>query len=178
MSTPPEFERAPAAWSAAQAAAVREAAAELRAARRLAQNPSIRRVQRFADRLVGYGVLVACVLLFGPILTCGGFALPVGTCVGTTATNSGLGTPTASSQRPKVSGLDGTDEVESGSESWYSYRRRDGVTVYAFGVPPLGSSGLKPGDHPVGASGPDGPSQYAGASVPSRPRGAARYSTR
>jgi hypothetical protein len=170
---PHELERAPAAWSASQAAAAREAAAELRAARGLSGSPSVRRVQHLTDPLLGYAVLVACLFLFGPILTCGGFTLPVGTCAGA---HSNL--LTASSGRPQTSGLERTDEADSGSESWYSYRRRDGVTVTAFGVPPLGSTviGMNPEDHPGSVTGREaGPSEYAGADSSSRSRGAARY---
>jgi hypothetical protein len=167
MSTPHDLERAPAAWSAAQVAAARQAAAMLRASHRPARNPPVRRVQRFADPLVGYAVLVACLFLFGPILTCGGFTLPVLNCAGVSATRPNLPMPTASSRRPQTSGLGATDEAEEGAKSWYSYRGRDGVTVHAFGVPPLGSTIIRA--NPGSASGPDtGSSDYAGANSPSR----------
>ncbi|HTF36051.1 MAG TPA: hypothetical protein VK714_20385 [Myxococcota bacterium] len=165
MNTPYEFERAPAAWTSAQVAAVREAAAELRAARLLAQNPPVRRVQRFAHPLAGYGALLACILLFGPILTCAGFALPVLTWAGLAGTHTGVNPPTTSRQLRKSSGPSVTQEVESASESWYSYRGRDGTAVYAFGVPPLGSTivGLEQGDHRLSVAGPVPPSSSIAA---------------
>lgn len=165
MSTPHEFERAPAAWTRAQVAAVREAAAELRAARLGAQNPPAQRIQRFAHPLLGYGALLACILLFGPILTCAGFALPVFTCAGAAATRAGAKVPLSLPQRPESTGWDATPDAESAQESWYSYRGRDGVTVYAFGVPPLGSTviGQDPGDHRLSAAGAGvGPGTFAG----------------
>ncbi|HME71874.1 MAG TPA: hypothetical protein VKM54_18685 [Myxococcota bacterium] len=170
MSTPYEFEKAPAAWTAAQVAAVREAAAELRAARLRVQNPPVRRIQRFGHPLAGYGALLACILLFGPILTCAGFALPVLTCAGMAATHAGVSAPMASPQHPEAPGLDVTREPESAPESWYSYRGRDGVTVYAFGVPPLGSTviGLDQGDHRLSVAGPNaGSGAYTGIMPPS-----------
>lgn len=153
MSTPYEFERAPAAWTPAQVAAVREAAAELRAARLLAQNPPVRRVQRFAHPLAGYGALLACILLFGPILTCAGFAVPVLTCAGMASTHAGVNPSMTSRQIPETSGPE--RDADGAPESWYSYRGRDGVTVYAFGVPPLGSTivGLDQGDHRLSVAG-------------------------
>ncbi len=162
MSTPYEFERAPAAWSAAQVAAVREATAELRAARRLLQNPPLRRSQRFAHPLVGYAAFLACVLLFAPILTCGGLALPVLTCVGMSARHAKVGAPTASTQA-----ADPELEAESASQTWYSYRGRDGVMVYAYGVPPFGSTVIGPDHHP-NVAGPDaGTSNYTDLTPPS-----------
>ncbi|HBZ70129.1 MAG TPA: hypothetical protein DEP35_10500 [Deltaproteobacteria bacterium] len=166
MSTPRDFERAPApaAWTPAQVAAVREASAELRAARLRAGKPPVRRIQRFAHPLVGYAALLAGLLLFGPILTCAGVALPVLTCAGISATHAGHREPMASPQPPEPSTAGATREAE-GAASWYSYRGRDGVTVYGFGVPPLGSTviDLDEGDHrpslasPGAGSGTDTP---------------------
>jgi hypothetical protein len=143
--------------------------------------PSLRRVQRSAHPLVGYGALLGFVLLFGPILTCGGFGAPVLTCAGMDATHSHPPKLTASSQRSRVSGLDGKDEEDSGAKSWYSYRRRDGVTVYGFGVPPLGSTVVGPDqvDHPLSVAGPDpGPGGYSGLTPASRSRGVPGYRQR
>ena len=179
MSTPHEFERAPAPWSAAEAAAAREAAAALRAARN-ALKPSARRIQRPAHPLLGYGVLLGCVLLFGPIVTCGGFSLPVLTCAGMEATPA-LPRAAALSQRSRAHGLDAIDEEESGPKSWYSYRTRDGVTVYGFGVPPFGSTVIDPEqvDRHLSVAGPDrGPGGYLGVISSSRSAGVPRYRPR
>jgi hypothetical protein len=170
MSTPHEFERIPAAWTAAQVAAVREATAELRAARLRAQRPPVRRIQRFAHPLAGYGALLGCILLFGPILTCAGFALPVLTCAGLASTHPGVKSAMVSPQHPALSGVGVARDEEGTPEAWYSYRGRDGVTVYGFGVPPLGSTivSLDPGDHRFSAAGPGaGSGTYAGTIPPS-----------
>jgi hypothetical protein len=180
MSTPHEFERAPAPWSAAQAAAVREAAAALRAARQTPK-PSVRRIQRPTHPLAGYGVLLGCVLLFGPILTCGGLSLPVLTCAGMVATPAHPRALAALSQRSRAHALEAMDEEESGAKSWYSYRTRDGVTVYGFGVPPFGSTVIDPeqADSPLSVAGPDrAPRVYPGVMSTSRSPGVPRYRLR
>jgi len=170
MSKPHEFERVPAAWTAAQVAAVREATAELRAARFRAQNPPLRRIQRFAHPLVGYGAFLACVLVFAPILTCAGFALPVLTCAGMASTHTGVNAAAGSPQHPTSTGAGVARDEEGTPEAWYSYRGRDGVTVYGFGVPPLGSTVVSqdPGDHRLNAADPgSGTGTYAGTLPPS-----------
>ena len=180
MSTPHEFERAPAPWSAAQAAAVREAAAVLRAARQTPK-PSVRRLQRPTHPLAGYGVLLGCVLLFGPILTCGGLSLPVLTCAGMDATPAHPRALAALSQRSRAHALEAMDEEESGAKSWYSYRTRDGVTVYGFGVPPFGSTLIDPeqAERSLSVAGPDrGPGVYPGVMSTSRSPGVPRYRPR
>lgn len=168
MSTPNELERVPAAWTAAQVAAVREATAELRAARLRAQNPPVRRIQRFAHPLAGYGALLACILLFAPILTCAGFALPVLTCADLASTHSSVRSAMASPQHPGSAGVGAARDEEGTPEAWYSYRGRDGVTVYGFGVPPLGSTvvSLDPGDHRFSGAGPGAGSDTLAGTMP------------
>jgi hypothetical protein len=170
MSTPSDFEKGPAAWSEGQVAAVREAAAALRAAR----PTPFRRVQVATHPLAGYGAFLACVLLLGVLLLGAGFTLPILTCAGVASTPSR--TQTASS-RPRATA---EFDDEEGTAAWYSYRGRNGETVYAFGVPPLGSTlvGGDPGGHrPADAGTNAGPGDITSTLPPTTAKLAAPWRT-
>jgi len=162
MRTPCALERAPAAWTAAQIAAVREATAKLRAARLQVQKPRPHPVP-------GYAALLAGILLLTPLLTCSG-SLPVVNCAGVKAKQVGNSPTIASSKRQASTRQGETRDEEGTPQSWYTYRGVDGATVTAFGVPPLGSTVLSPDQvDPRLNSGGQGTGQggYAGLTAPS-----------
>ncbi|HYB12130.1 MAG TPA: hypothetical protein VEG67_01590, partial [Myxococcota bacterium] len=155
MRTPCEFERTPAAWTQAHVAALREAV-ERRAARLAGQTRPLPRTRPLAHRWTAWAALLAGILLFGPILACAGFTLPVLSCAGVPASHGGLRSPIAATHRGKSSTSTATGDEESGPKSWYSYRGLNGETVYGYGVPPLGSTVINPdqGDPRPSATGP------------------------